>query len=165
MKRVVFLFICLLNLSLFGSESSYLYKPAGVSFKYFGLLENKSVEKSKPLSIVFQAGETPFTVSVFFKRVIYGGSLESYIKNEKLNANKGAYEKELSIQNVSNHSISAYEIRRKSIIGKIYLFVFQSKKDNHLYTFWMTERSSLQDETEQALKAYTLMKKSLVLSE
>ena len=156
------LLLCLLSISLFANN--YLYKPAGISFEYSNLTHNKSVERKEPLSVVFEAGKEPFSVSVFFKIVHYNGSLESFIKNEKQNEKKGGYEKEVTIKKIITKSVSAYEITRDAVIGKIHWFVFQSKKDKKLYSFWFTESRSLQDETKQALEGYSVMKSTLVLS-
>ena len=111
--------------------------------------------------MVFQAGESPFSVSLQFKMESESQTLDDFMKNESLNQDKGGYSDEMTISKLKTDKYNSVEYFRNSPIGKIHWFVFQKASSNQIYSFWFMESKGLQAETKQALSAYQKMKSTL----
>lgn len=137
------------------------YKSGDISFDIGSLKYDNKSSRNEPLSLVFQAGESPFSVSVQFKMESENQTLDGFMKNEKLNQDKGGYSDEMTISELKTEKYDSVEYCRSSPIGKINWFVFQKASSNQIYSFWFIENKGLQTETKQALSAYQKMKSTL----
>ena len=165
MKLTIFFILGLFSSSIFAGTPSYSYEKAGITFNHDGLELNSTPSNRNSLSVAFSSGKEPFTVSLLFQENRFKGSLEAFIKKEEENNKKGGYSNEISIKKITNASnASGYEIIRDSKFIKIRRFIFQSKKDNKLYSFTLMEDASLKDENAQAIRGYETMKATLELS-
>lgn len=163
MKKLLILIVFLMSNILIANAAEYKYEPAGVSFDYGELKIDKSSRRETPFSEVFSFGSEPFSVSVLFKKVQYDGSLKDFIETQKNEHKKGGYSDEVTITQIESNGELAYEIIRESGSLKIRWFVFGSKKNNKLYSFWFAEAPMLKEENMKAITAYETMKSSLEL--
>jgi hypothetical protein len=137
------------------------YKSGDISFDIGSLKYDDKNSRKEPLSLVFQAGESPFSVSLQFKMESESQTLDDFMKNESLNQDKGGYSDEMTISKLKTDKYNSVEYFRNSPIGKIHWFVFQKASSNQIYSFWFMESKGLQAETKQAMSAYQKMKSTL----
>jgi len=137
------------------------YKSGDISFDIGSLKYNDKSSRKEPLSLVFQTGESPFSVSLQFKIESENQTLDDFMKNEKLNQNKGGYSDEMTISQLKTDQYNSVEYFRNSPMGLIHWFVFQKVSSNQIYSFWFVESKGLQAETKLVLSAYTKMKSTL----
>ena len=143
------------------SAEVFEYKSGDISFDIGSLKYNDKSSRKEPLSLVFQAGESPFSVSLQFKMESENQTLDDFMKNEKLNQDKGGYSDEMTISELKTDKYNSVEYFRNSPIGKIHWFVFQKASSNQIYSFWFVESKGLQAETKLVFSAYTKMKSTL----
>lgn len=163
MRAIVFFIAVLISSGLMAETFIYEYKPAGISFSHKNLSINKKARREKPFSEVFQSGSAPFSVSVHFKQILRSGSLDEFIKMQVEEHKQGGYTNEIEISMVTLDNSDAYEIIRDSELMKVRWFIFKSKKDNILYSFWLSESKMLKKENDMAIEGYEEMKSSLKL--
>jgi hypothetical protein len=163
MRKITFLIAILISSGLSAETFAYEYKPAGISFSHKNLSIDKAARREKPFSEVFQSGSAPFSVSVHFKQILGAGSLDEFIKMQVEEHKKGGYTNEIEISLVTQDGSDAYEIIRDSKLMKVRWFIFKSKKDNILYSFWLSESKMLKKENDIAIEGYEEMKSSLKL--
>ncbi|WP_434139783.1 hypothetical protein [Photobacterium leiognathi] len=137
------------------------YKSGDISFDIGSLKYDDKSSRKEPLLLVFQTGESPFSVSVQFKIESENQTLDDFMKNEKLNQDKGGYSDEIKTSELKTNKYNSVEYFRNSPIGKIHWFVFQKISSNQIYSFWFIENKGLQTETKQALSSYQKMKSTL----
>lgn len=137
------------------------YKSGDINFDIGSLKYDDKSSQKEPLLLVFQAGESPFSVSVQFKIESENQTLDDFMKNEKLNQDKGGYSDKIKISELKTDKYNSVEYFRNSPIGKIHWFVFQKISSNQIYSFWFIENKGLQTETKQALSSYQKMKSTL----
>ena len=137
------------------------YKSGNISFDIGSLEYDDKSSRKEPLLLVFQAGESPFSVSLKFKIESENQTLDNFMKNEKLNQDKGGYSDEMTISELKTDKYNSVEYFRNSPTGKIHWFVFQKASSNQIYSFWFMESKRLEAETKQALLAYQKMKSTL----
>lgn len=137
------------------------YKPGDISFDIGSLKYDEKSSRKQPLSLVFKASESPFSVGLFFKMESDNQTLDEFMKNEKLNQNKGGYSDEMTIFELKTDQYNSVEYFRNSPLGLIHWFVFQKASSNQIYSFWFVEKKELQAETKLAFSAYTKMKTTL----
>ena len=163
MRKLTFIVFILLSTSLSAEIPNYDYASAGVSFSYSGLKNDHKSGRDEPLSVVFVSGEKPFSVSVHFNEVTHAGSLETFMAIEKAKQKAEGYISEVKTTKIALNGSSAYEIIRTSNVVKIRWFIFESKRDNKLYSFWLVESSTLKKENNNAISGYESMKSTLKL--
>jgi len=160
--KVQFLIVIVFSaLSFSALSDEFLYHPENMSFDYGNLKHNNELSKKDPLSLVFEAGISPFSISVLFKQEAKNLSIEAFINKEKNNIKSGGYESETTLTKHVENNITAYEIIRNSKIGRINWYIFQIKNTNRIYSFWFVENTSLRQENLTVTNNYQLMKKSL----
>jgi len=154
------LLVCFaLPFSAFGE--TYFHGAENINFDYGSLKLNTSSSKEKPLSIVFEAGASPFSISVLFKQEAEKALIEKFIAEEEDNQKRGGYEAEISINKFTSQKITAYELIRESPVGRINWYIFQPQKSSNIYSFWLLENVHLEDENQLAVRSYNLMKETL----
>ncbi|PSV30678.1 hypothetical protein C9J44_15615 [Photobacterium sp. GB-27] len=137
------------------------YKAGDISFDVGSLKYNDKSSRKEPLSLVFQAGEPPFSISVQFRIESKNKALDDFIENEKQNQSNGGYSDEITISEQHTDKYNSVEYIRNSPLGIIHWFVFQKVSTRQIYSFWFMESKGLQAETKQALSAYESMKSTL----
>jgi len=137
------------------------YKAGNISFDVGSLKYNDKSSRKEPLSLVFQAGEPPFSVSVQFRMESKNQALDDFMENEKLNQSNGGYSDEMTIYELNTDKYNTVEYIRNSPLGVIHWFVFQKVSTKQIYSFWFMGSKGLQAETKQALSAYEKMKSTL----
>ena len=165
MRTIIFLFVVLISNFLLVQTHAYEYKPAGIMFNHNNLSINEKSGRQTPLSIVFQSGVAPFTVSVLFKEVSEDGTIDNFIQKEIQQHKQGGYTKEITISKVNLKGTDAYEIIRDSKIVKVRWYIFVSQRNKKLYSFWFAENNMLKKENTLAIEGYEEMKTTLQLSQ
>jgi hypothetical protein len=161
MKILVFIIIVFTLTSLPGNAEVFEYKAGNISFDIGSLKYIDKSSRKEPLSLVFQTGEPPLSVSMQFKLESKNQTLADFIKNEKVSQVKGGYSDEVSISELKTDKYNAIEYFRNSPIGLIHWFVFQKVSSNQIYSFWFVENKNLQAENKLVLTAYRQMKSTL----
>jgi len=150
--------------TLYADEHSYKDTKSGISFHYPDIvILNKESSKKSPVSAVFTYGTAPFSSSVIYKEIEGSENIQNFIKKEHNAQIKGGYKKDVIEKNTNiDENTETVEWIRKTPFGSIYYFVFPSLKEHKLYAFYhVTSKNA--DPDQIALKAYELMKKTLIL--
>lgn len=163
MRKIVFLFAFFISNCLFAETYDYEYKLAGITFTHNNLSIDEKSGRETPLSVIFQSGTMPFSVSVHFKEVVEEGSIDNFIQKEIEQHKLGGYTNEIKIFKVDLTDSTAYEIIRDSKSLKIRWFIFESQRNKKLYSFWLAENNMLKKENSLAIEGYEEMKSTLQL--
>jgi len=161
MKTWIFVIIVFVVTTAQVNAEIFSYEAAGISFDIGSLKYDDKNSHIEPLSLVFQAGEHPFYVSVLFKIESKNQTLNDFMVNEKSNQIKRGYSDEMSIYKLNTVKYNSVEYVRNSPMGLIHWFVFQKVTSNQIYSFWFLETKGLQAENQLALSAYTKMKSTV----
>ena len=161
MKTLVFIIIAFISLPFQANAETFEYNEGNISFDISSLKYEESISRQDPLSLVFQAGKPPFTVSVFFKREADNQTLNDFIIKRQLDQGNAGYFSEIKTSRKTNQQYSSAEFIRNSRFGNMHWFIFQKASSNQIYAFWLVESTSLESENKQALAAYETMKTTL----
>ena len=163
MKKIIIVFVLLLQQYLFANNDTYSNTQSGIAFEYPDYMKMETKSKGeRPLKLLFTYGEKPFSVSILFNEVEGVADMNDFIQKEHRKQRDGKYQNEIVEKRYKiDERAEAVEFVRDTPFGTIYYFVFPS---NHkLYTFYhLTSKNA--DPDKQALKAYDVMKKSLKVS-
>ena len=161
MKIWIFVIVVFALTTVQVNAEVFEYKAGNISFDIGSLKYNAKNSRKEPLSLVFQAGEPPFSVSIQFRIESKNQTLDDFKKNEKLNQSIGGYSDEMTIYELNTDKYNSVEYFRNSPMGVIHWFVFQKVSTKQIYSFGFMESKGLQAETKLALTAYTKMKSTL----